>query len=143
MKRKWKENNKANLSTTHLIPEPSLKQKRQLHWYHLSAREYSQCFEKSGKINWNKCNQLKENLEKKLKKNSNDIITNYFKLAELLELCYRNIKKAIKIYEIILDLKPNHFDAHFNLAVIYDVKLKNYDKAKFHYETLCRVILIF
>ena len=59
-----------------------------------------------------------------------------FEYANLLEEYYGEYTKAKKYYEEAIKLKPNYYDAYYNLAVLMSKIFNDYEKAEEYYDKL-------
>lgn len=87
-----------------------------------------------GLIYYKKSNykKAKEILQKSLKLNPN--LSESFNLLGMIEVKNGNIQKAEKFYLQALKHKNNYANAHYNIALLYDIYLQNIEKAILHYK---------
>lgn len=113
-----------------------------------ATKNYIKVVEKERDDNLVRIAELKQNLNDTLSRLNSVTTENGGLRQEVADMHYNlgviltrqnDFRTAIKEFERVVQLKPDDADAHYNLAILYDEKMRDNDKALEHYRAYLKI----
>lgn len=113
-----------------------------------ATKNYIKVIEKERDDYLVKIAELKQNLNDTLSRLNSVTMENGGLRQEVADMHYNlgviltkqnDYRTAIREFEKVVQLKPDDADAHYNLAILYDEKMRNNDKALEHYRAYLKI----